>query len=98
MPVIVVSNLPLMLYSSDQESLCSFLRPIKQNEDDIAVCECKYDANYPDSACGERCLNVLTSTECIPGYCPCGDYCKNQVTLRLLFVSVSLLLVCGLGM
>ncbi|XP_059654034.1 histone-lysine N-methyltransferase ASHH1 [Cornus florida] len=50
----------------------------KQKEEDIAVCECKYDANDPDSACGERCLNVLTSTECTPSYCPCGDYCKNQ--------------------
>lgn len=53
-------------------------KAIKQNDDDIAICECKYDAKYPDSACGERCLNVLTSTECIPGYCPCGEYCKNQ--------------------
>lgn len=51
---------------------------IKHKEEDIPICECKYDANDPDSACGERCLNALTSTECIPGYCPCGDYCKNQ--------------------
>ncbi|KAK3043909.1 hypothetical protein RJ639_000608, partial [Escallonia herrerae] len=50
----------------------------KQKEEDIAVCECKYNASVPDSACGERCLNVLTSTECMSGYCPCGDYCKNQ--------------------
>lgn len=59
--------------------MCSF-RAIKQNDDDIAICECKYDAKYPDSACGERCLNVLTSTECVLGYCPCGEYCKNQVS------------------
>jgi len=50
----------------------------KLKVEDIAICECKYDANDTDSACGERCLNALTSTECTPGYCPCGDYCKNQ--------------------
>lgn len=50
----------------------------KQKEEDISVCVCQYDANDPDSACGERCLNVLTSTECTPGYCPCGNYCMNQ--------------------
>ncbi|CAK7346748.1 unnamed protein product [Dovyalis caffra] len=50
----------------------------KQKEEDIAICECKFNVNDPDSACGERCLNVLTSTECTPGYCPCGFYCKNQ--------------------
>ncbi|KAK2972581.1 hypothetical protein RJ640_020134 [Escallonia rubra] len=55
-----------------------FKEHTKQKEEDIAVCECKYNASVPDSACGERCLNVLTSTECLPGYCPCGDYCKNQ--------------------
>lgn len=51
----------------------------KQKEEDIAICVCRYDANDPDSACGERCLNVLTSTECTPGFCPCDIYCKNQV-------------------
>ncbi|KAL7128088.1 hypothetical protein ABFS83_14G293000 [Erythranthe nasuta] len=51
---------------------------IKLKEEDIAICECKYDAYNPESACGERCLNVLTSTECTPGYCPCGDHCMNQ--------------------
>lgn len=54
-------------------------REKKQKEEDIAVCVCRYDANDPESACGERCLNVLTSTECTPGYCSCGDLCKNQV-------------------
>ncbi|XP_047321829.1 histone-lysine N-methyltransferase ASHH1-like isoform X1 [Impatiens glandulifera] len=47
-------------------------------EEDIIVCDCKWDANLPDSACGERCLNVLLSVECTPGYCPCGDMCQNQ--------------------
>ncbi|KAF0893843.1 hypothetical protein E2562_029718 [Oryza meyeriana var. granulata] len=50
----------------------------RQKEEDIAVCECQYNLLDPDSACGERCLNVLTSTECTPGYCRCGVYCKNQ--------------------
>lgn len=51
----------------------------KQKEEDISICECKFDFGDPDSACGERCLNVITNTECTPGYCPCGVYCKNQV-------------------
>ncbi|GMH31637.1 hypothetical protein Nepgr_033481 [Nepenthes gracilis] len=50
----------------------------KHREEDVAICVCKYDANDPDSACGETCLNVLTSTECTPGYCPCGVCCNNQ--------------------
>ncbi|KAL4581498.1 hypothetical protein LXL04_006019 [Taraxacum kok-saghyz] len=50
----------------------------KKEEDDIAVCECKFDPGHTVLACGERCLNVLTNTECTPGYCPCGTFCKNQ--------------------
>ncbi|KAK2457890.1 histone-lysine N-methyltransferase ASHH2 [Trifolium repens] len=50
----------------------------KQKEEDIAICECRYDEDDPDSACGDGCLNVLTSTECTPGHCPCGILCKNQ--------------------
>lgn len=50
----------------------------KLKEEDIAICECKYDASDPESACVERCLNVLTSTECTPGYCQCGETCRNQ--------------------
>ncbi|KMZ64367.1 Histone-lysine N-methyltransferase [Zostera marina] len=49
-----------------------------QKEEEIIVCTCRYDPNAPESACGERCLNVLTSTECTPGYCPCDSHCKNQ--------------------
>ncbi|ONK77522.1 uncharacterized protein A4U43_C02F7450 [Asparagus officinalis] len=56
----------------------SYRKHTKQKDEDIAVCVCRFDPNDPDSACGERCLNVLTSTECTPGYCPCGDYCRNQ--------------------
>lgn len=50
----------------------------KQKEEDIAICECRFDADDPDSACGDSCLNVLTSTECTPGHCPCDILCKNQ--------------------
>ncbi|XP_058758536.1 histone-lysine N-methyltransferase ASHH1-like isoform X1 [Vicia villosa] len=50
----------------------------KQKEEDIAVCECRYNEDDPYSACADGCLNVLTSTECTPGHCPCGILCKNQ--------------------
>lgn len=61
---------------------CSFLfRHKKQKDEDIAICVCQYTADDPESACGEQCLNVLTSTECTPGYCQCGEYCKNQVCI-----------------
>ncbi|KAK9063076.1 hypothetical protein SSX86_016946 [Deinandra increscens subsp. villosa] len=53
-------------------------KQIKKKDEDIAVCECKLDPCKTELACGERCLNVLTNTECTPGYCPCGSYCKNQ--------------------
>lgn len=59
----------------------SFLcRHKKQKEEDIAICECRYNADDPDSACGDECLNVLTSTECTPDHCPCGIFCKNQAS------------------
>ncbi|KAG4919209.1 hypothetical protein JHK82_056649 [Glycine max] len=61
----------------NQNEFC-IRRHKKQKEEDIAICECKYDADDPDNACGDSCLNVLTSTECTPGYCPCGVLCKNQ--------------------
>ncbi|KAJ4790266.1 histone-lysine N-methyltransferase [Rhynchospora pubera] len=56
----------------------SYRKHKKQKEEDINICVCKYNPDNPDSACGDQCLNLLTSTECTPGYCPCGDYCKNQ--------------------
>ncbi|KAI5683081.1 hypothetical protein M9H77_04309 [Catharanthus roseus] len=59
----------------------------KLKDDDVAICECKYVFGDPESACGERCLNVLTSTECTPGYCRCGDYCKNQIVKNLFLIS-----------
>ncbi|KAL2465347.1 Histone-lysine N-methyltransferase ASHH1 [Abeliophyllum distichum] len=54
------------------------LKRQKLNEEDIAICECVYDGTNPESACGERCLNVLTSTECTAGYCPCREHYRNQ--------------------
>lgn len=60
-------------------SVLPFWRHKRQKEEDIAVCECQYDILDPESPCGDRCLNFLTNTECTPGYCRCGVYCKNQV-------------------
>ncbi|XP_010537264.1 PREDICTED: histone-lysine N-methyltransferase ASHH1 [Tarenaya hassleriana] len=69
----------------------------KQKEEDIAICECKFDFGDPDSACGERCLNVLTSTECTPGYCPCGVYCKNQKFQKCEYAKTKLVKTEGRG-
>ncbi|EEF33708.1 histone-lysine N-methyltransferase ASHH1 [Ricinus communis] len=68
----------LALYEHIQQNDFSYRKHRKQKEEDIAICECRFDASDPESACGERCLNVLTSTECTPGYCRCGIFCKNQ--------------------
>lgn len=87
--VICISNLKFK-YITSFLSICLVVvvgRHKTQTEEDIAICECKYDEHDPESACGERCLNVLTSTECTPGYCPCGVYCRNQVNLSLSLVS-----------
>lgn len=66
----------------------------RQKEEDIAVCECQYDLMDPDSACGERCWNVSTNTECTPGYCRCGVYCKNQVSVcHIVFVGIAVLVL-----
>ncbi|KAK0577291.1 hypothetical protein LWI29_030836 [Acer saccharum] len=71
-----IEELPPYQHIRENEFLSRKQR--KQKEEDIAVCVCKLDADNPESACGERCLNVLTSTECTPGYCPCEVHCKNQ--------------------
>lgn len=76
----------------DTYAQVNYSRQKKLNDDDIAICECKYISGDPESACGERCLNVLTSTECTPGYCPCGNYCKNQVCVFVKHVLQSLYL------
>ncbi|KAK9943777.1 hypothetical protein M0R45_009374 [Rubus argutus] len=65
-------------YTHLDQNEFSHRRHKKQQEKDIVICECKYDEHDPESACGEWCLNVLTSMECTPGCCPCGVYCKNQ--------------------
>lgn len=70
------------------KSFYCICRHIKQQEEDIAICECKYNADDPDSSCGETCLNVLTSTECTPGYCRCSLFCKNQVKLGHLYLFI----------
>lgn len=69
----------------------------KQKEEDIATCLCKYNADDPDTACGERCLNVLTSTECTPEYCPCGTYCKNQKFQKCEYAKLKLVKTEGRG-
>ncbi|KAK6246443.1 SET domain - like 10 [Theobroma cacao] len=75
----------------------SYRKHKKQKEEDIAICECKFDFSDPDSACGERCLNVLTSTECTPGYCPCGVYCKNQKFQKCQYARTTLFKTEGCG-
>ncbi|CAI9116495.1 OLC1v1017657C1 [Oldenlandia corymbosa var. corymbosa] len=72
-------------------------KPKKLKDDDIAICNCKYNPNEPESACGERCLNVLTSTECTPGYCPCNDFCKNQKFQKCEYVKTKLFQTEGRG-
>ncbi|CAM8942728.1 unnamed protein product [Rhodiola kirilowii] len=69
----------------------------KQKEEDIAVCICKLDLTNPDNSCGERCLNVLTSTECTPGYCPCDVYCRNQKFQRCEYTKTKLVKTEGRG-
>ncbi|KAL9234156.1 hypothetical protein vseg_009055 [Gypsophila vaccaria] len=69
----------------------------KQKEVDVVICECKIDSNDPESACGDGCLNVLTSTECTSGYCPCGELCKNQKFQRCEYAKLKLFKTEGRG-
>ncbi|KAM7266705.1 hypothetical protein ACFE04_004602 [Oxalis oulophora] len=69
----------------------------KHKEDDIVVCECKFNVVDPDSACGDRCLNVLTSTECTSGYCPCGIFCLNQKFQKCEYAKTKLIKTEGRG-
>ncbi|KAH0649936.1 hypothetical protein KY284_029848 [Solanum tuberosum] len=69
----------------------------KLKEDDIAICQCKYDTSDPESACVERCLNVLTNTECTPGYCQCGDTCENQIFQKREYAKTKLFRTNGRG-
>lgn len=51
----------------------------KLREEDIDICEWKYDASDSNNACVGKCLNLLANIECTSGYCPCGETCRNQV-------------------
>ncbi|XP_004306471.1 PREDICTED: histone-lysine N-methyltransferase ASHH1-like [Fragaria vesca subsp. vesca] len=84
-------------YTHIHQNEFSYRRHKKQEEEDIVICECKYDEKDPESACGERCLNVLTSTECTPGYCPCGVYCKNQRFQKREYAKIKLFKTEGCG-
>ncbi|PKA57371.1 Histone-lysine N-methyltransferase ASHH1 [Apostasia shenzhenica] len=72
-------------------------RHTKQKEEDIAICVCRFNPSDPDSACGEQCLNVLTSTECTPGHCPCGNQCKNQRFQKCQYAKTKLFKTDGCG-
>ncbi|XP_065873886.1 histone-lysine N-methyltransferase ASHH1 [Euphorbia lathyris] len=84
-------------YEHIQQNYFSYRKHRKQKEEDIAICECKIDANDHESTCGERCLNVLTSTECTPGYCPCDVYCKNQRFQKCEYAKIKLYKTEGRG-
>jgi hypothetical protein len=69
---------------SDKKTQLNFgceWRHVQQKDDDIAVCECQYKVDDPESACGELCLNSLTNTECTPCHCPSAEFCRNQVMI-----------------
>ncbi|KAL8144319.1 LOW QUALITY PROTEIN: hypothetical protein V2J09_017351 [Rumex salicifolius] len=75
----------------------SYRKHKKQKEEDVAICNCKFDPSDDDSTCGEACLNVLTSTECTPGFCPCGVYCKNQKFQKCEYAKTKLVKTAGRG-
>ncbi|CAO2828097.1 unnamed protein product [Amaranthus hypochondriacus] len=75
----------------------SYRKHKRQKEEDIVICECKYDPADPESACGDGCLNVYTSTECTPGYCPCNDFCKNQKFQKSEYAKTKLFKTSGRG-
>ncbi|XP_021771552.1 histone-lysine N-methyltransferase ASHH1-like isoform X1 [Chenopodium quinoa] len=75
----------------------SYRKHKKQKEEDIVICECKFNPSDPESACGDGCLNVHTSTECTPGYCPCGVVCKNQKFQKCEYAKTKLFTTNGRG-
>ncbi|KNA24538.1 hypothetical protein SOVF_014760 isoform B, partial [Spinacia oleracea] len=75
----------------------SYRKHKKQKEEDIVICECKYNPSDPESACGDGCLNVHTNTECTPGYCPCGEVCKNQKFQKCEYAKTKLFSTNGRG-
>ncbi|CAI5996276.1 unnamed protein product [Closterium sp. NIES-64] len=68
---------PFILLS---QNFYRFRRPKQVKNDDVAVCECEPPASSSGAAgCHvDSCLNALLCTECTPGFCPCGDACRNQ--------------------
>ncbi|WCJ31789.1 Histone-lysine N-methyltransferase H3 lysine-36 specific [Euphorbia peplus] len=84
-------------YDHIQQNYFSYRKHRKQKEEDIAICECKFDPNDVETTCGDTCLNVLTSTECTPGYCPCGVFCKNQRFQKCEYAKTRLHLTQGRG-
>ncbi|CAM6062548.1 unnamed protein product [Sphagnum tenellum] len=70
---------------------------VQQKDDDIAVCECQYKVDDPESACGELCLNSLTNTECTPCHCPSAEFCRNQRFQRCDYAKLKLVKTDGRG-
>ncbi|KAG6547384.1 hypothetical protein Mapa_010832 [Marchantia paleacea] len=62
----------------------------KQEESEITVCECVIEDDNPESACGDQCLNMMTCTECTPGYCPSDELCRNQRFQRCQYAQTKL--------
>eukprot|EP00793_Prasinoderma_coloniale_P003505 PRCOL_00006742-RA len=52
-------------------------RTKRVSDDDIMVCACD-----PRDGCGADCINRQLQIECTPGYCPCGDGCRNMAFQR----------------
>ncbi|KAK9845360.1 hypothetical protein WJX81_004380 [Elliptochloris bilobata] len=55
--------------------------PKEQDEDDIMICHCR-PIFAGGVGCGPDCLNRVLNMECVPGYCPCGEQCSNQMFSR----------------
>ncbi|KAL9249467.1 Histone-lysine N-methyltransferase ASHH1-like protein [Drosera capensis] len=100
---LIWSNQSDMVVEGPTDYICisqnefSCRKPKKQKDEDVAVCDCRYDAFNPDSACGYSCLNYLTSTECTPGYCACGPFCKNKRFQRCEYAKTRLFKTDGRG-
>ncbi|KAL2651329.1 hypothetical protein R1flu_019457 [Riccia fluitans] len=65
-------------------------RPKRQEEAEITVCECVIEQENPESPCGDQCLNMMTCTECTPGFCPSKDLCRNQRFQRCQYAQTKL--------
>ncbi|CAD7699864.1 unnamed protein product [Ostreobium quekettii] len=56
-----------------------------QHEDDIMICQC---SPSPEGGCGGDCINRMLNLECVPGYCPCGEVCQNQMFSKRKYAKV----------